>query len=116
MKGSELPPPCEYRILMSTKTARHLDEATLYKVQKHLSRSEGTRQAYYEFILTEDATHAHKALKYLTKKQLKQLPREIYRKNAICIHDYVTICFIIIIYHNSCYDIMCYDKLHNCCH
>ena len=30
---TELPPPCEYRILMSTKTVGHLDEATLCKVQ-----------------------------------------------------------------------------------
>ena len=67
----ELPSPCEYRILMSTKAARHLDETTLRKVQKHLSHSEGTSRTYYEFILTEDATHAHKALKCLAKKQLK---------------------------------------------
>ena len=55
---------------MSTKAARHLDETTLRKVQKHLSHSEGTSRTY-EFILTEDATHAHKALKCLAKKQLK---------------------------------------------
>ena len=54
-------------ILMSTKAARHLDETTLRKVQKHLSHSEGTSRTY-EFILTEDATHAHKALKCLAEK------------------------------------------------
>ena len=68
---TQLPPPSEYRILMSTKAARHLDDTTLRKVQKHLSHSEGTSQAYYEFMLTEDATQAHKALKCLGNKKLK---------------------------------------------
>lgn len=67
----EIPPPSKYRVLMSTKAAKHLDECTLRKVQKHLSHSETTSRTYYEFMLTEDATQAHKALQQLAKKKLK---------------------------------------------
>jgi len=74
MKGFddiEIPPPSSYRILMSTKAARHLDDTTLRKVQKHLSHSEDTSRKYYEFMLTEDATQAHKTLRNLVDKELK---------------------------------------------
>ena len=69
-KDIKLPPPSEYRILMSTKAARHLDDTTLRKVQKHLSHSEETSRKYYEFSLTTDATQAHKTLKDLAEKKL----------------------------------------------
>ena len=66
----ELPSPSEYRILMSTKAAKHLDDASLRKVQKHLSHSEETSRKYYEFSLTTDATQAHKTLRDLVEKEL----------------------------------------------
>lgn len=69
-KDTDLPPPSEYRILMSTKAARHLDDTTLRKVQKHLSHSEETSRKYYEFSLTTDATQAHKTLRDLVEKEL----------------------------------------------
>jgi len=72
-KDIDIPPPSNYRILMSTKAARHLDDTTLRKVQKHLSHSEDTSRKYYEFMLTDDATQAHATLRNLVNKDLKEL-------------------------------------------
>ena len=70
-KDAALPPPSTYRILMSTKAARHLDSTALQMVQKHLSHSKETSRKYYEFSLTTDATHAHKTLRDLVEKEIK---------------------------------------------
>ena len=69
-EDNQLPPPSEYRILMSTKAAKHLDDTDLRKVQKHLSHSEETSRRFYEFTLTTDATQAHRALRDLVEKEL----------------------------------------------
>ena len=70
LEDIELPSPSEYRILMSTKAAKHLDDASLRKVQKHLSHSEETSRKYYKFPLTTDATQTHKTLRDLVEKEL----------------------------------------------
>ena len=59
------PPPSQYRILISSKARRHLNEQKQRNVVKHLSHSMQTSQKYYEFMDTTNATEAHSTIRML---------------------------------------------------
>ena len=65
------PPPSKYRILVSTKATRVLNDCNLRKVA-HLSHNEQTSRKCYEFTDTKDATNAHKTIKLLSQQRRRQ--------------------------------------------
>ena len=62
-------PPRKYRIAMSTKAAKMLDDHDLRKMARNLNHREETSCRYYEFADTRDATYAHKKIKILSKQR-----------------------------------------------
>ena len=54
----EPPKPETYRIGMSSKVARHLNDEKRRAVVKHMSHSEQTSEKYYEFVNFDDAAMA----------------------------------------------------------
>ena len=67
IRNIQPPKPSEFRIITSTKAARHCSDKDNRGVAKHLNHSVETQRQYYEFANTKDAVHAHKIIKKLTK-------------------------------------------------